>query len=235
MGGRGALKLSNSGFLSESLPQDRMSDGNPGWVQSLACVCYILKLKFSTHASGGELCATAAGVDCGTIRKVPQNPGTSEYWTLNLELWSCTLNFDLWMLQGLNILIPIVDRIKYVQSLKEKAIDIPSQSAITEGNLAHLQVGGKWSNLKFYFCYPDNVTLHLDGVLYYRVINPFKVGGYTVVYWVSTQSVQWNYMSVCCVFCSVFLWCGGCRVCSDTAGPDNHEVWTGYVVYCNIL
>ena len=79
MGGRGALKLSNSGFLSESLPQDRMSDGNPGWVQSLACVCYILKLKFSTHVSGGELCATAAGVDCGTIRKVPQNPGTSEY------------------------------------------------------------------------------------------------------------------------------------------------------------
>lgn len=53
---------------------------------------------------------------------------------------------------GLNILIPIIDQIQYVQSLKENALDIPSQSAITE----------------------DNVTLHLDGVLYYRVIDPYK-------------------------------------------------------------
>lgn len=34
---------------------------------------------------------------------------------------------------GLNILMPIIDRIKYVKSLKETAIEVPSQSAITQG------------------------------------------------------------------------------------------------------
>ena len=34
---------------------------------------------------------------------------------------------------GLNILVPILDRIKYVKSLKETAIEVPSQSAITQG------------------------------------------------------------------------------------------------------
>lgn len=53
---------------------------------------------------------------------------------------------------GLNILVPILDRIKYVKSLKETAIEVPSQSAITQ----------------------DNVTLELDGVLYIRCIDPFK-------------------------------------------------------------
>lgn len=52
---------------------------------------------------------------------------------------------------GLNILIPIVDRVKYVQSLKEIAVDIPKQSAITS----------------------DNVTLSIDGVLYLRIIDPY--------------------------------------------------------------
>ncbi|XP_050293532.1 stomatin-like protein 2, mitochondrial [Anthonomus grandis grandis] len=52
---------------------------------------------------------------------------------------------------GLNVLIPIADRVKYVQSLKEIAVDIPKQSAITA----------------------DNVTLSIDGVLYLRIIDAY--------------------------------------------------------------
>lgn len=52
---------------------------------------------------------------------------------------------------GLNILMPILDRVKYVQSLKEIAIDVPKQSAITL----------------------DNVTLDIDGVLYLKIINAY--------------------------------------------------------------
>lgn len=35
--------------------------------------------------------------------------------------------------QGLNVLIPVLDRIRYVQSLKEIVINVPEQSAVTLG------------------------------------------------------------------------------------------------------
>lgn len=53
---------------------------------------------------------------------------------------------------GLAILIPVLDRIKYVKSMKETAMEIPSQSAITA----------------------DNVTLDIDGVLYIRIFDAYK-------------------------------------------------------------
>lgn len=53
---------------------------------------------------------------------------------------------------GLNILLPVIDSIRYVQSLKEMAFEIPQQSAITA----------------------DNVNLSIDGVLYLKVFDAYK-------------------------------------------------------------
>ncbi|ORY83132.1 hypothetical protein BCR37DRAFT_292613 [Protomyces lactucae-debilis] len=53
---------------------------------------------------------------------------------------------------GLAFLWPVIDKIPYAKSLKEVALEVPLQSAITL----------------------DNVTLDIDGVLYYRVVDPFK-------------------------------------------------------------
>ena len=53
---------------------------------------------------------------------------------------------------GLNFLMPFIDKVAYDRSLKEQAVDVPSQGAITR----------------------DNITLVVDGVLYLKVLDPLK-------------------------------------------------------------
>ena len=53
---------------------------------------------------------------------------------------------------GLNFIVPVLDSVAYDRSLKEQATDVPSQSAITK----------------------DNISLIVDGILYFRVLDPYK-------------------------------------------------------------
>ncbi len=56
------------------------------------------------------------------------------------------------MTAGLNFIFPFIDKVGYDRSLKEHAYDVPSQSAITR----------------------DNISLVVDGVLYLKVLDPYK-------------------------------------------------------------
>lgn len=53
---------------------------------------------------------------------------------------------------GLNLVIPFIDVVRYRHTLKEVVLDIPSQICITK----------------------DNVSVSVDGVLFFRVIDPVK-------------------------------------------------------------
>ena len=82
------------------------------------------------------------------IRIVPQN---SALIVERLGKYHSTLE------AGFHILMPFVDKVAYRHSLKEFAIDVPSQQAITR----------------------DNVALGIDGVLYLRIMDP-KAASYGV-------------------------------------------------------
>lgn len=57
--------------------------------------------------------------------------------------------FDRKLEAGLNFIVPFVEKVSYKHTLKEDAIDVNSQTAITK----------------------DNVTLRIDGVLYVRIVD----------------------------------------------------------------
>ncbi len=57
--------------------------------------------------------------------------------------------FDRKLLPGLSFIIPFIDKVSYKHTLKEQAIDMNEQAAITK----------------------DNVTVRIDGVLYLRILD----------------------------------------------------------------
>ena len=70
---------------------------------------------------------------------------------------------------GLSFILPFIDKVAYKHTLKEKAIDVTQQSAITK----------------------DNVTLALDGIIYVRIINPMDASyGVENPYYAVTQLAQ---------------------------------------------
>jgi regulator of protease activity HflC (stomatin/prohibitin superfamily) len=71
-------------------------------------------------------------------------PQQSAYVVERLGKYGSTLN------AGFHILVPFIDVIRYRHVLKESAVDIPEQVCITR----------------------DNVQVHVDGILYMRVLNP---------------------------------------------------------------
>jgi len=70
---------------------------------------------------------------------------------------------------GFHILFPFIERVAYKHSLKEVAVDVPSQTCITR----------------------DNIAVEVDGVLYLQVIDPAKASyGITNYMFASTQLAQ---------------------------------------------
>ena len=95
-----------------------------------------------------------------TARIVPQK---SAYIVERLGKYAKTLE------AGFHILFPFIERVAYKHSLKEVAVDVPSQSCITR----------------------DNIAVEVDGVLYLQVMDPSKASyGIENYMFASTQLAQ---------------------------------------------
>src|SRR3954468_16361702 len=85
-----------------------------------------------------------------------------------LGKYSATLN------AGFHILWPFLDTVRYKHSLKEIALDVPEQVCITK----------------------DNVQVAVDGVLYFKILNPERASyGISDYSWAIQQLAQTNLRS----------------------------------------
>ena len=76
---------------------------------------------------------------------------------------------------GLHILVPFADRVAYIQTLKEQAIDVPPQACITK----------------------DNIVVEVDGILYMQVVDPQRASyGIANYAYASIQLAQTTMRSV---------------------------------------
>jgi regulator of protease activity HflC (stomatin/prohibitin superfamily) len=106
------------------------------------------------------LCVVAIIALVQMIKIVPQQ----EAWVV--EKFG---KFDRVLQPGLNIIIPVVHRVAYKHTLKEEAIDVNAQTAISN----------------------DNVTLSIDGVLYVKIVDAVAASyGVTNPYYAITQLAQ---------------------------------------------
>lgn len=101
-----------------------------------------------------------------TIRIVPQR---TVYIIERFGKYNATLE------AGLHILIPFIEKIAYTHTLKEQAIDVPSQMCITQ----------------------DNISVEVDGILYLQVVDPRKASyGINDYKYAATQLAQTTMRSV---------------------------------------
>lgn len=89
------------------------------------------------HEHLGPVCAPAGGLGGGEDGSLPPDlrAGITFYSQKIPDQRALLSNIKepFYLFQGLNFLIPILDRIRYVQSLKEIVIDVPEQSAVSLG------------------------------------------------------------------------------------------------------
>ncbi len=101
-----------------------------------------------------------------TIRIVPQR---AAFIVEHLGKYSKTLE------AGFHILIPFLDKVAYKHTLKEQALDVPSQSCITG----------------------DNIAVEVDGIIYLQVVDAKKASyGIGRYQFASTQLAQTTMRSV---------------------------------------